>query len=129
MKNRFLLQKSSTLPDGWVLTDTTNNVVIRFTDRKFNETQKCDLLDDSAIQGSDAQRLATVLSEMGDWMVRYHSDICFDTPFGIQYSEDDETMYLYRSKFPRWKIEIQDSVYRSKLAASLNKAAEWLNKK
>ena len=34
--NKYVMQKSSTRPDGWVLTDTENKVVITFEDGLFN---------------------------------------------------------------------------------------------
>lgn len=65
---------------------------------------------------------------MGDWIVRYHSSICFDTPYGIEYSEDDQHLYLYHSKNPRWRLEVLDTVDKMKLSSSLKKAVEWLRK-
>ena len=40
------MQKSSTRPNGWVLTDTENGIVVTFDDGNFNDTQKVTPLDD-----------------------------------------------------------------------------------
>ena len=56
--NRYLLQPSSTHPNGWVLTDTKNGIVLTFEDGRFNETQKV--------------TIARIMAEMGDWAARYH---------------------------------------------------------
>lgn len=37
--NKYIIQKS-THPNKWVLTDTTNKIVVTFEDGAFNSTQK-----------------------------------------------------------------------------------------
>lgn len=124
--NKYIIQKS-THPNKWVLTDKENGVIITFEEGKFNETQKVTLLDDTRLTSSE---LAKAMREMGEWVVRYHSSKCFNQPYGVEYSEDDDTkMYLYRRKSPKWKLEIMDNVDKKELANSLRKAAEWLTKR
>lgn len=123
--NKYIIQKS-THPNKWVLTDRENGVVITFEDGAFNSTQKVTMLDDTHLT---ANELAKVMREMGEWVVKYHSSKCFNTPYGIEYSEDDTKMYLYRRKSPKWRLEIQDNVDKKNLADSLRKAAEWIMKR
>lgn len=123
--NKYIIQQS-THPNKWVLTDKDNGIVVTFEDGKFNETQKVTLLDDTHLT---ANELAKVMRELGEWVIRYHSSKCFNSPYGIEYSEDDAKMYLYRRKSPKWRLEIQDNIDKKELADSLKKAAEWLKKR
>lgn len=122
----YIIQKSGTLPNGWVLTDKENGIVVTFEDGKFNETQKVTPLEDTS---HTPKELARIMQELGEWVVRHHGSKCFKQPYGIEYSEDDSTCFLYRRKSPRWRLEIQDSVDKNNLASSLKKAAEWLTKR
>lgn len=63
------MQKSSTRPNGWVLTDTENGIVVTFDDGKFNDTQKVTPLDD--VNHTPAE-LARIMRELGEWAVRHH---------------------------------------------------------
>ena len=92
----------------------------------FNETQKVTPFEDVS---HTSQELAHIMQELGEWVIRHHGSKCFKQPYGIEYSEDDSTCYLYRRKSPRWRLEIQESVDKSNLAISLKKAAEWLTKR
>ena len=123
--NKYIIQQS-THPNKWVLTDTTNKIVVTFEDGLFNETQKVTMLDDSK---RTANELAKVMRELSEWVVRYHGSKCFSQPYGVEYNEDDTKMYLYRRKSPKWRLEIQDNVDKKNLADSLRKAAEWLLKR
>lgn len=123
--NNYNIQKS-TQPNKWVLTDTTNKIVVTFEDGAFNSTQKVTMLDDTHLT---ANELATAMRELGEWVVRYHSSKCFSVPYGIEYNEADTKTYLYRRKSPKWRLEIQDNVDKKELADSLRKAAEWLTKR
>nr|DAU42917.1 MAG TPA: hypothetical protein [Caudoviricetes sp.] len=124
--DKYIIQQSNTQPNKWVLTDKKNGVVITFEDGAFNNTQKVTMLDDTRLT---ANELAKVMREMGEWVVRYHSSKCFNQPYGIEYSEDDAKMYLYRRKSPKWRLEIMDNADKKILADSLRKAAEWLTKR
>ena len=123
---KFIIQKSSTQPNGWVLTDTENKIVITFEDGLFNESQKVTLLEDSPVT---TEELTHIVSEMRNWVARHHGSKCFRKTYGYEVSEDDQKGYLYRRKAPRWRLEIQDSkVTADRLATSLRKAAEFLIK-
>lgn len=124
--DKYIIQQSSTHPNKWVLTDTTNKIVVTFEDGAFNSTQKVTMLDDTRLT---ANELAKVMRELGEWVVKYHSSKCFNQPYGIEYSEDDTKMYLYRRKSPKWRLEIQDNINKKELADSLRKAAEWITKR
>ncbi|WP_314712425.1 DNA breaking-rejoining protein [Prevotella pallens] len=124
--DKYIIQQSSTHPNKWVLTDTTNKIVVTFEDGAFNSTQKVTMLDDTHLA---ANELAKVMRELGEWVVKYHSSKCFNQPYGIEYSEDDTKMYLYRRKSPKWRLEIQDNINKKELADSLRKAAEWIIKR
>ncbi len=123
---KYILQKSSTRPDGWVLTDTIHRIVVRFTDGDYNGTQQVTMLDDAPYPS--AEELARIMREVGDYVVRYHSSKCFPQPYGYEYDEDGN-LYLYRRKRPRWRLKIEEGVTAQSYAASLRKAAEFLTKK
>lgn len=123
--SKYVLQQS-THPNKWVLTDKDNGIVVTFEDGAFNSTQKVTMLDDTRLTTNE---LAKVMRDLGEWAVRYHSSKCFNQPYGIEYSEDDTKMYLYRRKSPKWRLEIQDDMDKKELANSLRKAAEWLTKR
>lgn len=125
--NKYVMQKSSTRPDRWVLTDTENKIVITFEDGLFNESQKVTLLEDSS---ATAEELAHIVGEMGEWATRHHGSKCFRQTYGYEISEDDSKTYLYRRNYPRWRLELQEeNVAAEKLASSLRKAAEFLTKR
>lgn len=123
---KYIIQKSSTQPKGWVLTDTENKVVITFQDGQFNESQKVTLLEDCMVT---VDELARIVGAMGEWAARHHGSKCFNQPYGIEYSEDNTKCFLYRKKSPQWRLEIMDNVDKVHLADSLRKAAEWLTKR
>lgn len=129
--SKYIIQKSSTQPNGWVLSDTENLIVIRFEDGKFNETQNVVILDDSKLQalprGVMATEAAKIMQTMGDWAARHHGSKLFDHPHGFEYSEDNEHFYFYRRKYPRLRIEFEDkNVQGKELKNALNKMAAFL---
>nr|DAT11528.1 MAG TPA: hypothetical protein [Caudoviricetes sp.] len=117
--NKYIIQKS-THPNKWVLTDTTNKIVVTFEDGAFNSTQKVTMLDDTQLT---ANELAKVMRKLGEWAVKYHSSKCFNIPYGIEYSEDDTKMYLYRRKSPKWRLEIMDNVNKKRTCRQLAKSS------
>lgn len=125
---KYILKESSIRPNGWVLTDTTHRVVITFADGRYNETYHVTMLDDRPIDTYNPQEMATIVREMGEYLVRYHSSQCFPRPYGFEYSEDDSKLYLYRRKHPRWRLMVEDDVNAASLASTLRKAAEYLTK-
>lgn len=125
--SRFIIQKSSTLPNGWVLTDTLNGVVVTFEDGQYNETQRTTMLDDEPLSKFNINDLARIMREIGEWASKYHSSKCFKTPYGFE-RDEKEQLYLYRRKAPQWRLQLTDETNRQALASSLRKAAEWLIK-
>lgn len=124
------MQKSSTRPKGWVLTDTENLVVVRFEDGKFNDTQKVSILDDSRLKdlptSEIANKAAKIIQAMGDYVVRYHSSKAFDMPHGFEYDEDSERLCLYRRTYPRLRVDILDGVQGKELKDALKKMASFV---
>lgn len=125
--NKYIIQKSNTQPDAWVLTDTEEGIVVRFEDGKYNETQKVTIIEDKP--NPSATKLASVMREMGEWAVRYHSSKCFSQPYGYEYNEADERLCLYRRNEPCWRLMIEGETDAEHLAASLRKAAEYITKR
>lgn len=70
---RFILQEGKE-PSTWVVTDTTNSIVVRFKEHYFNDTQKATLLDNHI---TDMMKLAKAMRELGDWLAINHPDIVF----------------------------------------------------
>jgi hypothetical protein len=70
---RFLLQKSTTMADGYVVTDTVNNIVITFKKKQYNDTQHVTFLNDEV--NADAVQLARIMREIGQWLYENHRDI------------------------------------------------------
>lgn len=103
--SKYIIQKS-THSNKWVLTDTTNKIVVTFEDGAFNSTQKVTMLDDTHLT---ANELAKAMRELGEWVVKYHSSKCFNQPYGIEYSEDNSKLFLYRRKPPCWRLEIEEN--------------------
>lgn len=127
---KYIMQKSSTRPKGWVLTDTENLVVVRFEDGKFNDTQKVSILDDSRLKdlptSEIANKAAKIIQAMGDYVVRYHSSKAFDMPHGFEYDEDSERLCLYRRTYPRLRVEILNGVQGKELKDALKKMASFV---
>jgi DNA-binding XRE family transcriptional regulator len=73
--NKFVLQQAQTQNNGWVCADVENGIVCSFDDGKFNETQKITILND--IAKPDAQKIAGIVREMGDWLRENHYDKIF----------------------------------------------------
>ena len=125
--NKYILQKSSTRPNGWVLTDRENGIVITFDEGLFNESQNVTPLEDVS---HTPQELARIMREIGEWVARYHGAICFKDTFVFEFSEDESELYLVRTKAPRWRLVLNRGEFDNiKLATSLRKAAEFLTKK
>lgn len=76
--DRFVLQKSKEDPLWWVLTDTQAQIVCRFKEGEFNETQQFTPLHD--IDSYDVAQLPTIANEMADWLRENHYEIIFDSP-------------------------------------------------
>lgn len=70
---RYLLQKSTTMADGYVVTDTVSNIVVTFKEHQFNDTQHVTFLNDE--MNTDALQLARIMREIGQWLYENHRDI------------------------------------------------------
>ena len=130
--NRFRLEKSTEQPGWWVLTDTENLVVIRFQEHQFNDTQKVIVLDESSLlKDSDcANKLANIMSEMGDYMFTHWYSIAMPTPvFEFRQDDENDRMILIRNKFPQFTVEIQDDCDMKQLSDALKACSEFLKKK
>ena len=69
-KERFVLQPSKEMHDGWVATDTENGIVLRFENHKLEQTMRCTpLLTDG--------REPTAIRELLDWLKEEHKDKVF----------------------------------------------------
>lgn len=75
---KYLLQKSKEDPLCWVLTDTEEEIVCRFKEGEFNETQQFTPLRE--ISEYDVSKLPTVVAEMADWLRENHYEIVFTSP-------------------------------------------------
>ena len=127
--NRYIIEKSSTQTNSWVLTDTEKGVVITFEDGRCDETMHIALPKDVSREMTNEVRIQTV-REMCDWVARHHGSKCFRQPYGFEFSEDNTRRYFYRRKSPRSRMEIQeDEIEPHRLAYSLRKAAEFLIKR
>ena len=72
---RFILQPSQRQKGWWVCTDTLHNIVCRFKEHQYNETQEFTLLDgDSFDTEEEALAYAKYLREMADWLRENHID-------------------------------------------------------
>lgn len=71
--DRFILQPSEKL-NHWVCTDTESGVICIFEDHNLNETQEFKLIQD--VQ-PDANSLAKIAREIGDWLRDNHYDKIF----------------------------------------------------
>lgn len=71
-KERFVLQPSKKMQDGWVATDTENGIVLRFENHKLEQTMRSPLLTDG--REPTAIELATAIRELLDWLKEEHKD-------------------------------------------------------
>lgn len=74
---RFILQPSKN-KEWWVATDTKHNIVVKFKDHEYNDTQEVTLLDgDTFKTEEEALRYATYMREIADWLRDNHYDKVF----------------------------------------------------
>lgn len=72
MNQRFIIQPSQE-PGFWVATDTEHNIVVKFREHQFNETQEVTLLNNETFSSSEeAMKYATYLRELTDWIRDNH---------------------------------------------------------
>lgn len=93
---RYLIQKSETDPLWWVVTDTEAQVVCRFKEGEFNDTQQFTVLND--IHSKDeALKLAGVVKGIADWMRENHYELIFSSPTKITEAARKEIGELLRN--------------------------------
>lgn len=63
---KYLIQKSKSRPDWWVVTDTENQVVCEFRNGDYNGTQKFTLLRDDSEY--DVAQLPKIAADLADWL-------------------------------------------------------------
>lgn len=76
--DKYTLQRSDTQPLWWVLTDTENQVVCRFREGEFNETQKFTPLNDASEY--DVSKLPSIAADMSQWLADNHYELIFMSP-------------------------------------------------
>lgn len=69
---RFILRPSTTQENWWVLTDTENQIVVRFENKRFNETQQVTMLED--VETPNPLVIARMMREIGDYLAINHRD-------------------------------------------------------
>lgn len=75
-KEKYIIQPSAEMQDGWVATDTENGIVLRFENHKFNDTVRCtSLLTDG--REPTAIELTTAIRELADWLRKNHYNRIF----------------------------------------------------
>lgn len=77
---RFILQRSETVENRLVCTDTENQIVCTFDFGRYNETQKFTFLDEEEIKCMNASDIARIMREFGDFLAarHYFSTMPFD---------------------------------------------------
>lgn len=75
---KYLLQKSDKRPLCWVLTDTENQIVCRFIEGQFNETQQITLLEDA--DPRMVMEMPRIMREMAEWLAQNHYELVFTSP-------------------------------------------------
>lgn len=76
--SKYLLQKSNKDPLWWVLTDTEHEIVCRFKEGEFNETQQFTPLND--ISEYDVSKLPAIANRIAEWLQDNHYEIVFSSP-------------------------------------------------
>lgn len=118
------------LPGWFQVTDTKWMLVVSFKANEFNETQRVD--DAGALNGRDAQTVATAMSELGDWLFSHHYSDIFPAPtYELRRSHDDSEIMLIGHKTPRMVVTVPETELSdlNELAESLEKAAQFLRKR
>lgn len=122
--SRYSFHNHSGKPGWYTVTDRERNFHIEFQAHRFNETLDA-VFPDSVY---DAQEIATMLREMGDWLYIHHYSEIFPAPvYELRVSEDDTELHIIRHKEPTMdaKFETDDL---DKIAKALAKACEFVRK-
>lgn len=70
--DNYLLQPSAT-KGWWVVTDIKRNIVVKFQQGKFNDTQQNTILFDDATMNE--LEYATAMREIGEYLFQYHKNL------------------------------------------------------
>lgn len=68
----YILQKSNEVYNLWIVTDKRNNVVVKFTEKQYNDTAVVVPLYDTDKPTGD---IATIIREIGEYIALYHSEL------------------------------------------------------
>lgn len=128
---KYKLQKSIQQQGWWIVTDTENQISVKFKEHEFNETQDVVCFDKDILKkGVTAKDLARYMRELGDWVAMHHYNIAMQpVAFCVQYTEDDKHMVIERGKYPRFRVIINDDCDPNRLGSALKKAGEFIIKK
>ena len=122
---RFLLERSKEEDGGMVLTDR-KNLIVRFKERAFNDTQLVSFISDEMERRPDMAEIARALRLMGEWLMLRHRSCATDEPHGMELDEEGRTV-VYRGKFPRWRLVVEDGgATAGQIGSSMAKAAAFL---
>ena len=69
---RYRVERSKESPGWWVVTDLESMIVVRFEEKKFNDTQQVSTLGD---ENRDAMYYARAMREMTDYLIKHHKNI------------------------------------------------------
>lgn len=69
---QYKLEKSKFARTGWVLTDLSNMIVLRWIEGHFNESVKITSLTDEEVE---PLKRATALRQAGDWLFNNHKEL------------------------------------------------------
>ena len=70
--DNYLLQPSAT-KGWWVVTDIKRNIVVKFQQGKFNDSQQNTILFDDATMNE--LEYATAMREIGEYLFQYHKNL------------------------------------------------------
>lgn len=112
---------------GWyIVTDTKWMLVCEFERQKFNETQT--FVNHGCLPQDNADKIATAMRELGDWLFAHHYSEIFPTPtYEVRLSEDDSELHIIRHKEPRMNAIFQTNNMKD-IADALAKGAEFVRK-
>ena len=124
--SRYSFQIHSGKPGWYTVTDKERNFHVEFEAHRFNETLKT--VFPEPVQ-YDAQEIATMLCEMGDWLYLHHYSEVFPAPvYELRLSEDDTELHIIRHKEPKMDARFEtDDI--DKIAKALAKASEFVRKR
>lgn len=122
---RFELKRSHTTRNGWILYDREYDVIIKFKEGQYNESQEIHFLNDIL----NPMVTARILREIGNWINKYHSSICFDSVHVVEWSENDDFIKFRRIKSPCIDLYCNMQIYGYELKKILLDLVELIKSK